>query len=135
MDVKNAFLNGDVQEEVFVRQPPGFKNPKYPNKVYKFSKALYELKQATRAWYDRLKTFLIEHAYMTRSIDKTVFTLNHGNDFLLVQIYVDDITFASSSHTLVSNFQEMIENEFQMSIMAELTFFLGMQVKQTKHAT
>jgi hypothetical protein len=66
------------------------------------------------------------------SVDKTLFTLKHGTDFLLVQIYVDDIIFSCSSHTLVSRFQEMMETEFQMSMMRELTFFLGIQVKQTK---
>jgi hypothetical protein len=66
------------------------------------------------------------------SIDKIIFTLKHDTDFLLVQIYVDDIIFGGSSHTLVSRFQEMMENEFQMSMMGELTFFLGIQIKQTK---
>jgi hypothetical protein len=69
------------------------------------------------------------------SVDKTLFTLNHGTDFLLVQIYVDDIIFGGSSHSLVSRFQEMMESEFQMSMMGELTFFLGIQVKQTKQGT
>jgi hypothetical protein len=103
--------------------------------VYKLSKALYGLKQAPRAWYAKLKTFLLEHGYVIGSVDKTIFTLNHGTDFLLVQIYVDDIIFGVSSHSLVSSFQEMMENEFQMSMMEELTFFLGIQVKQTKHGT
>jgi hypothetical protein len=84
MDVKSAFLNGVIQEEVFVRQPLDFKNPKYPNRVYKFSKALYRLKQASQAWYARIKTFLLEHGYVMRTIDKTLFTLSHGTDFLLV---------------------------------------------------
>jgi hypothetical protein len=60
IDVKSAFLNGVIQEEVFVRQHPGFENPKYPNRVYKLSKALYGLNQAPRVWYARLKTFLLE---------------------------------------------------------------------------
>jgi hypothetical protein len=132
IDVKNTFLNGVIQEEVFVRQPPDFKNPKYPNRVYKPSKTLYELKQASRAWYDRLKSFLLEHGYVMGSVDKTIFTLNHGTDFLFVQIYVDDIIFGDYSHSLVFSFQEMMENEFQMSMMGELTFFLGIQVKQMK---
>jgi hypothetical protein len=135
MEVKSTFLNGVIQEEVSVRQPPGFKSPKYPHRVYKLSKALYGLKQASRAWYARLKTFLLEHRYVMGSVDKTLFTLNHGTDFLLVQIYVDDIIFCVSSHTLVSRFQKMIESEFQMSMMGELTFFLGIQVKQTKQGT
>jgi hypothetical protein len=121
--VKNTFLNGVIQEEVYVRQPPGFGSPKYPDRVYKLSKALYGLKQAPRAWYARLKIFLLEHGYVMGSVDETLFTLNHVTDFLLVQIYVDDIIFGSSSHTLVSKFQEMMESEFQMSMMGELTFF------------
>jgi hypothetical protein len=91
IDVKNDFLNGVIQEEVYVRQPPGFKNHKYSDRVYKSSKALYELKQASRAWYARLKTFLLEHGYVMRSVDKTFFTLNYVTNFLLIQIYVDDI--------------------------------------------
>jgi hypothetical protein len=98
MDVKSALLNGVIQEKVFVRQPPGVENPKYPNRMYKLSKALYGLKQASWAWYARLKTFLLEHAYVMESVDKTLFTLNHVTDFLLVQIYVDDIIFGGSSH-------------------------------------
>jgi hypothetical protein len=93
IDVKSAFLNGVIQEKVFVRQPLGFENPKYPNRVYKLSKALY-----------RHKTFLLKHGYVMWSVDKTDFTMKHGNDFLLVQIYVDDIIFGSSSHTLVYSF-------------------------------
>jgi hypothetical protein len=104
MDVKSAFLNGVIQNEVFVRQPPGFENPKYPNRVYQLLKALYGLKQELRAWYARLKTLLLEHGYVMGSVDKTLFTLKHGNDFLLVQIYVDDMIFGGSSNTLVSSF-------------------------------
>jgi hypothetical protein len=103
--------------------------------VYKLSKALYRLKQAPWAWYARLKTFLVEHGYIMGSVDKTLFTLNHGTDFLLVQIYVDDIIFGGFSHTLVSRFQEMMESEFQMFMMGELTLFLGIQVKQMKQGT
>jgi hypothetical protein len=78
---------------------------------------------------------LLEHEYVMGSVDKILFTLNHGTDFLLVQIYMDDIIFGGSSHNLVSRFQEMVESEFQMSMMGELTFFLGIQVKQTKQGT
>jgi hypothetical protein len=97
---------------VFVRQSSGFENTKYPNRVYNFSKALYGLKQASWAWYARLKTFLLEQGYVIGSVDKTLFTLKYDNDFLLVQIYIDDIIFDDSSHTLVSSFQEMMEKEF-----------------------
>jgi isopentenyldiphosphate isomerase len=100
--------------------------------VYKLSKALYGLKQAPRAWYARLKIFLLEYEYVMGSVDKTLFTLKDVTDFLFVQICVHDIIFGGSSHTLVFRFQEMMKNEFQMSMMRELNFFLGIQVKQTK---
>jgi hypothetical protein len=109
---------------VFIRQPLGFENPNYPNRVYKLSKTLHGLTKALWACYARLKTFLLEHVYVMGSIDKTLFTLNHGTGFLLIQIYVDDIIFGGSSHSLVSSFYEMMENEFLMSMMGELTFFL-----------
>jgi hypothetical protein len=79
--------------------------------VYKLSKALYGLKQAPLAWYNRLKTFLLYHGYVMGSIDNTHFTLKHGNNFLFVQIYVDDTIFGGSSHVFVSSFQEMMEKE------------------------
>jgi hypothetical protein len=82
--VKNYFLNSVIQKEVFITQPLGFENPKYPNNVYKLSNALYGLKQASRAWYARLKKFLLEHVYVMGSVDKIIFTLNHDTDFLLV---------------------------------------------------
>jgi hypothetical protein len=104
MNMKNAFLNGVIQEEVYVRQPLGFENPEYSNRVYKLLKALYGLKQVPRAWYARLKTFMLDHEYVMGSIYKTLFILKHGNDFLLVQIYVDDIIFGGSSLVLVSSF-------------------------------
>jgi hypothetical protein len=103
-------------------KPPGFENLKYPNRVYKFLKALYGLKHASGAWYARFKTFLLEHGYMMGSIDKIMFTLKYVNDFLLVQLYVDDNIFCGSSHALVSRFQDMMENEFQMYMMRELIF-------------
>jgi hypothetical protein len=81
MDAKSDFLNCVIQEEVYVRQPPGFESPKYPDRVYKFLNALYGLKQAPRAWYARFKMFLLEHGYVMGSVDKTIFTLNHGTDF------------------------------------------------------
>jgi hypothetical protein len=104
MSVKSVFLNRVIQAEVFVRQPTGFQNPKYPNRVYKLSKALYGFKQAPQTWYAGLKTFLLEHGYVMGSVDKTLFTLKYGNDFLLVQIYLNDIIFGASSHVLVSRF-------------------------------
>jgi hypothetical protein len=84
IDAKSTFLNGYIEEEVYVRQPPGFENPKYLNHVYKLHKALYELKQAPRAWYERLKTFLLAKGFKMGSVDKTLFLSKQGIDTLLV---------------------------------------------------
>ena len=126
MDVKSAFLNGYIEKEVYVRQPPSFENPKFPNHVFKLHKALYGLKQALRAWYERLKAFLLDKGFKMGSIDKTLFLLKQGTDTLLVQIYVDDIIFGGSSYALVAKFVEIMSREFEMSMMGELTFFLGL---------
>ncbi|WVZ63679.1 hypothetical protein U9M48_013292 [Paspalum notatum var. saurae] len=129
MDVKSAFLNGFIEEEVYVRQPPGFESARFPDRVYKLRKALYALKQAPRAWYARLKSFLLKSGFVMGSVDKTLFLLSRGGDTLIVQIYVDDIIFGGSSHALVSSFAEQMSREFEMSLMGELQFFLGLQIK------
>ncbi|WVZ81030.1 hypothetical protein U9M48_028457 [Paspalum notatum var. saurae] len=135
MEVKSAFLNGYIEEEVNVRQPPGFESAKFLDRVYKLRKALYGLKQAPRAWYARLKSFLLKSGFVMGSVDKTLFLLSHGGDTLIVQIYVDDIIFGGSSHVLVSSFPEQMSREFEMSLMGELQFFLGLQIKQGPEGT
>ncbi|WVZ51889.1 hypothetical protein U9M48_002989 [Paspalum notatum var. saurae] len=135
MDVKSAFLNGFIEEEVYVRQPPGFESARFPDWVYKLRKALYGLKQAPRAWYARLKSFLLKSVFVMGSVNKTLFLLGRGGDTLIVQIYVDDIIFGGSSHTLVSSFAEQMSREFEMSLMGELQFFLGLQIKQGLEGT
>ncbi|WVZ84060.1 hypothetical protein U9M48_031136 [Paspalum notatum var. saurae] len=135
MDVKSAFLNGFIEEEVYVRQPPGFESAKFPDRVYKLTKALYDLKQTPRAWYARLKSFLLKSRFVIGSVDKTLFLLNRGGDTLIVQIYIDDIIFGGSSHILVSSFAKQMSREFEMSLMGELQFFLGLQIKQGPEGT
>jgi hypothetical protein len=135
MDVKSAFLNGYIEEKVYVRQSPDFENPKFPNHVFKLHKALYGLKQAPRAWYERLKAFLLDKDFRMGSIDKTLLLPKQGTGILLVQIYVDDIIFGGSSHALVAKFLDTMTREFEMSMMCKLTFFLGLQIKQTHEGT
>ena len=93
MDVKSAFLNGFIKEEVFVEQPPGFEDPFKPEYVYKLRKALYGLKQAPRAWYERLNDFLVTSEFQRGTIDTTLLLKHFDKDILAVQIYVDDIIF------------------------------------------
>jgi hypothetical protein len=128
-------LYGFLEEEVYVRQPPGFESVEFPHKVYRLRKALYGLKQAPRAWYGRLRGFLFSKGFEMGKVDKTLFLLSQGNDILIVQVYVDDIVFGGSSHSLVVRFAEDMSKEFEMSMMGELEFFLGLQIKQTKEGT
>ncbi|GJW07518.1 putative ribonuclease H-like domain-containing protein [Tanacetum coccineum] len=130
MDVKSAFLYGKIEEEVYVCQPPGFEDPDFPDRVYKVEKALYGLHQAPRAWYETLSTYLLDNGFQRRKIDKTLFIRRDKGDILLVQVYVDDIIFGSTKKSLCTEFEKMMHKKFQMSSMGELTFFLGLQVKQ-----
>ncbi|GJW19339.1 putative ribonuclease H-like domain-containing protein [Tanacetum coccineum] len=130
MDVKSAFLYGTIEEEVYVHQPLGFIDPAHPNKVYKVIKALYGLHQAPRAWYETLSSFLMENGFRRGTIDKTLFIKKKKSDIMLVQVYVDDIIFGSTKKSMCTEFEECMHKRFQMSSMGELTFFLGLQVKQ-----
>jgi hypothetical protein len=103
MDVKSAFLNGFL-EEVYVKQPPGFESVEFSHRVYKLRKALYGLKQAPRAWYGWLRGFMFSKGFEMGKVDKTLFLLRQGDDILIVQVYVDDIVFGGSSHSLVARF-------------------------------
>ncbi|WVZ84558.1 hypothetical protein U9M48_031583 [Paspalum notatum var. saurae] len=129
MDVKSAFLNGFIEKEVYVRQPLGFESVDFQT-----GKALYGLKQAPRAWYARLKSFLLKSGFVMSSVDKTLFLLSRGGD-TLIDIYVDDIVFGGSSHALVSSFAEQMSREFEMSLMGELLFFLGLLIQQGPEGT
>ncbi|GJT98974.1 retrovirus-related pol polyprotein from transposon TNT 1-94 [Tanacetum coccineum] len=131
MDVKTAFLNGDLQEEVFVSQPEGFEDQDNPTHVYRLKKALYGLKQAPRAWYDTLSKFLLANNFFKGAVDPTLFTRKSGKHILLVQIYVDDIIFASTDHNACNTFSKEMSSKFQMSMMGQMSFFLGLQVSQS----
>jgi hypothetical protein len=126
MDVKSAFLNGVLEEEVFVRKPLGFESEKYPHRLYKLRRALYGLKQALRAWYGRLRGFMFEIGFEMGKVDQTLFLLRQGRDIFIVQVYVDDIVFGGSSYSLVARFVEDMSREFEMNMMGELQFFLGL---------
>ena len=91
------------------------------------------MKQATRAWYERLATFLLEHSFQRGSVDKTLFIKREKHDILIAQVYVDDIVFGSTSETLSASFATCMAKEFEMSMVGELSFFLGLQIKQSEH--
>nr|GFC14090.1 retrovirus-related Pol polyprotein from transposon TNT 1-94 [Tanacetum cinerariifolium] len=124
MDVKTAFLNRNLRENVYVSQPDGFVDPDNPNHVYKLKKALYGLKQAPRAWYDMLSSFLLSQDFSKGSVDPTLFIRKNGNDLLLEQIYVDDIIFAAPTLKLCDLFANLMCSKFKMSMMGKISFFL-----------
>nr|GEU97938.1 hypothetical protein [Tanacetum cinerariifolium] len=130
MDVKSSFLYGTIEEEVYVYQPLGFEDPDYPNKVYKVVKALYGLHQASRAWYETLANYLLENGFQRGKIDQTLFIKKKKGDIFLVHVYVDDIIFGFTNKELCKAFPKLMKYKFQMSLMGELTFFLGLKVKQ-----
>ncbi|GJR14873.1 retrovirus-related pol polyprotein from transposon TNT 1-94 [Tanacetum coccineum] len=130
MDVKSTFLYGTIEEEVYITQPPGFKDPDHPDKVYKVAKALYGLHQTPRAWYETLANYLLGNGFKRGKIDQTLFIKKQKGDIFLVQVYVDDIIFGSTNKDLCTGFEKLMNDKFQMSSIGELTFFLGLQVQQ-----
>ncbi|GJT27677.1 putative ribonuclease H-like domain-containing protein [Tanacetum coccineum] len=112
MDVKSAFLYGQIEEEVYVCQPPGFEDPDYPDKVYKVVKALYGLHQAPRAWYETLAKYLLDNGFHRGKIDQTLFIKKQKGDILLVQVYVDDIIFGSTKKELCLEFEKLMHDKF-----------------------
>ncbi|GJZ17085.1 retrovirus-related pol polyprotein from transposon TNT 1-94 [Tanacetum coccineum] len=131
MDVKTTFLNGLLKEDVYVAQPDGFVDPDHPEKVYHLRKALYGLKQAPRVWYDELSNFLMSKGFTKGTIDPTLFTIRYEEDILLVQIYVDDIIFGSTNPKFSKRFKKLMHSRFEMSLMGEMKFFLGLQIHQS----
>ncbi|CAL8083514.1 unnamed protein product [Prunus armeniaca] len=121
MNVKTAFLNGILHEEAYVEQPKGFEDPHHPNDVFRLKKALYGLKQAPRAWYERLSSHLPGNGYVR----------GFKRDVLVAQVYVDDIAVGSTSDLHVQEFIHVMTSEFEMSLVGELNYFLGLQIKQS----
>nr|GEY01895.1 retrovirus-related Pol polyprotein from transposon TNT 1-94 [Tanacetum cinerariifolium] len=131
MDVKTAFLHGSLKEDVYVCQPEGFIDTDYPSHVYKLKKALYGLKQAPRAWYDDLSTFLLQNGFSKGTIDPKLFIRRFDDDILVVQVFIDDIIFGSTDPRYATLFSDLMKSRFEMSMMGEMTFFLGLQVNQS----
>nr|GFC24544.1 retrovirus-related Pol polyprotein from transposon TNT 1-94 [Tanacetum cinerariifolium] len=129
MDVKTAFLHGLLKEDVYVCQPEGFIDANHPSHVYKLKKALYGLRQAPRAWYNELSTFLLQNNFFNGTIDPTLFIKCFHDDILVV--YVDDIIFGSTHPRYTQLFSDLMKSRFEMSMMGEMTFFLGFQVNQS----
>jgi hypothetical protein len=133
--VKSAFLNGPIKEDVYVEQPPGFEDSEYPNHVYKLSKALYGIKQAPRAWYECQRDLLITNGFKVGKANPTLFTKTVAKDLFICQIYVDDIIFGSTNKSTCEEFSRIMIQKFKMSMIEELKYFLGFQMKQLQEGT
>jgi hypothetical protein len=129
MDVKSAFLNGELEEEVYIEQPEGFQLSENTNYVCKLKKVVYGLKQTPRAWYSRLDKYLQQAGFRKRSADNLYIKVIQGN-ILLIEVYVDDIIFGSDDDRLSQKFPKDMQSEFEMSLLGELSFFLGLQIRQ-----
>ena len=135
MDIKSAFLNGYISEEGYIHQPLGFENSKLLEHVFKLKKSLYDLKQAPKSWYERLSSFLLENDFIIGKMDFTLFYKKIRNDLTICQIYIDDMIFGSANPSICQEFSELMQTKFEMSLMQELKFFLGIQINQTSEAT
>ena len=130
MDVKSAFLNGDLKEEVYVRQMPGFAVAGEEGKVYRLRKALYGLRQAPRAWNAKLDTTLKKIGFMQSTHEAAVYRRGSGRTVLLVGVYVDDLIIIGADQGEVENFKAAMKEHFDMSDLGLLCFYLGVEVRQ-----
>ena len=130
MYVTIAFLNGFLKEDVYVAQPKGFIDPHFLDHVLYLKKALYGLKQALRAWYDHLTQYFVSNRFTRGKADQTLFIKREDSELILAQVYVDDIIFGSTKDELAHSFSKLIQAEFEMSMIGELTHFLILQIRQ-----
>ncbi|KAJ0781817.1 putative RNA-directed DNA polymerase [Helianthus annuus] len=144
LDVKNAFLNGNLTETVFMEQPPGFIHPQYPNHVCRLTKALYGLKQAPRAWFQRLSTFLTSYGFTCSRADTSLFVFSRESCIMYLLVYVDDLILTGNDETAIATFISCLNHEFAIKDLGDLNYFLGLEVAysdnglflhQSKYAT
>jgi hypothetical protein len=135
MDVKSAFLNGDLQEEVFVTQPPGFIIDGAEHKVLRLSKALYGLQQASCAWYAKLDASLVELGFQRGKAEHAMYTRGIGNRRLIVGVYIDDLIITGGNSSEVKQFKLQMQDKFQMADLGKLWFYLRLEVEQRSNGT
>ncbi|GJV61904.1 retrovirus-related pol polyprotein from transposon TNT 1-94 [Tanacetum coccineum] len=131
LDVKNAFLHGQLNETVYMEQPPGFVDPEFPNHVCKLSKALYGLKQAPRAWFQRLSSFLITHGFICSRADTSLFVFARDSSIMYLLVYVDDLILTGNNETMLTSFTTHLNREFAIKDLGDLRYFLGLEVSYT----
>eukprot|EP00253_Pinus_taeda_P029907 PITA_29907 len=133
MDVKSAFLNGVLKEEVYIEQPLGYEKKGEEHKVCRLKKSLYGLKQAPRAWYSRIDSYLLENEFDKCEGEPTVYIKEKDGKILIVVLYVDDVIFSGNHDYLIENFKLIMKEEFEMNDMGLLRYFLGIEIDQNKN--
>ena len=131
LDVKNAFLHGLLQEEVFMEQPPGYIDTSHPHHVCRLKKAIYGLKQAPRAWFHRFSNFLLTIGFTCSKADYSLFVHSSDNGIIYLLLYVDDIVLTGSNASLIDTFIHKLQQEFSMKDLGNLHYFLGLEVTQS----
>ncbi|GJS93535.1 retrovirus-related pol polyprotein from transposon TNT 1-94 [Tanacetum coccineum] len=133
LDVKSAFLHGELNEEVFIDQPPGYIKKGAEQKVYRLKKALYGLKQAPRAWYSRIESYFTKEGFKRRPYEHTLFVkAGERGKILIVCIYVDDLIFTGNDKQMYVEFKTSMMNEFDMTDLGKVRYFLGIEVRQSE---
>jgi Reverse transcriptase (RNA-dependent DNA polymerase) len=127
LDVNNAFLHGDLQETVYMEQPPGFVDPQFPTFVCKLKKSLYGLKQALRAWFSKLRTFLLSHKFKTSEADHSLFIYTTPQDTIYLLVYVDDILVTENNQAIIVSLMQALNNQFSIKNLGNLNLFLGIE--------
>ena len=130
MDVKSTFLNGELEEKIYIEQPEGFQISDKKGYVCRLKKALYGLKQAPRAWYARLDKYLQRKGFRKGNVDSNLYVKVDNESMIIIEVYVDDIIFGSDDDQLSKEFSKDMQHEFEMSLLGELSFFLDIQISQ-----
>jgi len=133
LDVKSAFLNGELQEEIYVEQLEGFMKQGEEGKVYLLKKALYGLKQAPRAWYNKINDHLLSIGFAKSLSESTLYVKYKENNFLIVSLYVDDLLITGDDARLVEEFKQEKMQAFEMTDLGLMTYFLGIEIKQSQN--
>ncbi|KAJ3708562.1 hypothetical protein LUZ61_012267 [Rhynchospora tenuis] len=128
LDVNNAFLHGDLEETVYMSQPPGFADLNFPDHVCKLKKAIYGLKQAPRAWFSKLKQFLLSHNFISSQADNSLFILHKGATTIYLLVYVDDIIITGNDNVAIHTLMKSLDDQFSIKNLGQLNYFLGIEV-------
>lgn len=132
LDIKNAFLQGHLNETVYMHQPPGFHDPKYLNHVCHLKRSLYGLKQAPRAWFNRFAPFLKKHGFIHSKCDSSLFIFRYGSATAYLLLYGDDIILTASTTSILQHLIKLLAAEFAMTDLGAISYFLGISTTSNK---